>query len=104
MRDYEIHVVNKRDVMHSAGEYVGRPSVLGNPFTIGRHGTRDEVIVQYRAWLWDNLKYGTPQQQEIDRLAEKFITDGGLTLVCWCAPLKCHASIIADAIEWRNRP
>jgi hypothetical protein len=30
--------------------YVGRPSRSGNPFVIGRDGTRDEVIAKYRAW------------------------------------------------------
>jgi len=102
MKDFKIHVVNKRD--GTPGEYVGRPSVLGNPFTIGRHGTRDEVIAQYKSWLWSVMKTGTPELQELDRLAKKLITDGGLTLVCWCAPLKCHANVIADAIEWRNNP
>jgi Domain of unknown function (DUF4326) len=31
--------------------YVGRPSKWGNPFVIGRDGTRDEVIAKYRAWI-----------------------------------------------------
>lgn len=103
MKDYQITVVNKRDD-YTPGVYIGRPSVLGNPFAIGRHGTRDEVIAKYRTWLWQSMSHGSPELQEIDRLAEKLITDGGLTLVCWCAPLKCHGDIIADAIHWRNSP
>lgn len=31
--------------------YIGRPSKWGNPFVIGKHGTRDEVIQRYREWL-----------------------------------------------------
>jgi hypothetical protein len=31
--------------------YVGRPSKWGNPFVIGRDGTRDQVIAKYRAWI-----------------------------------------------------
>jgi Domain of unknown function (DUF4326) len=31
--------------------YVGRPSKWGNPFLIGRDGSRDEVIAKYRAWI-----------------------------------------------------
>jgi hypothetical protein len=31
--------------------YVGRPSKWGNPFAIGRDGTRDEVIAKCRAWI-----------------------------------------------------
>jgi hypothetical protein len=30
--------------------YVGRPSKWGNPFVLGRDGSRDEVIRKYRAW------------------------------------------------------
>ena len=100
--NYAITVTNKRN--NPVGEYVGRPSVLGNPFTIGRHGTRDEVVAQYREWLWARMTYGTPQQQELDRLAEKLIHDKSLTLVCWCAPKTCHADVIANAIHWRNQP
>ena len=102
MPDFEITIANKRT--KPIGEYVGRPSPLGNPFAIGRDGDRTEVIAKYRKWLWNNLDYGTPQQIELDRLAEKFIAQRGLTLVCWCAPLPCHADVIASAIEWRNSP
>jgi hypothetical protein len=31
--------------------YVGRPSKWGNPFVIGRDGSREEVIAKYRAWI-----------------------------------------------------
>ena len=31
--------------------YVGRPSKWGNPFVIGRDGSRDEVVAKYRAWI-----------------------------------------------------
>jgi hypothetical protein len=29
--------------------YIGRPSKWGNPFVIGRDGSREEVIEKYRA-------------------------------------------------------
>lgn len=31
--------------------YVGRPSVWGNPYVIGKDGTREEVIAKYREYL-----------------------------------------------------
>ena len=34
--------------------YVGRPSKWGNPFVIGKHGTRDQVVAKYRAYLLGN--------------------------------------------------
>jgi hypothetical protein len=64
--------------------YVGRPSKWGNPYAIGRDGTRDEVIALYERWL---LKQ--PQLvAELHELREK-------TLGCWCAPSRCHAEVLA---------
>ena len=52
-------VLNKRtDRIPPDAIYCGRPSPLGNPFIIGRDGTRDEVCDKYEAWL--------PSQPEID--------------------------------------
>lgn len=31
--------------------YIGHPSKWGNPFVIGRDGTRADVIGKYRAWI-----------------------------------------------------
>jgi hypothetical protein len=65
--------------------YVGRPSRWGNPFVIGRHGTRDEVIAKYRAWVL--AKPGL--MAALDELR-------GKNLVCWCAPERCHADVLLE--------
>jgi len=31
--------------------YIGRPSKWGNPFVIGRDGSRADVIAKYRTWI-----------------------------------------------------
>jgi hypothetical protein len=80
------------------GEYVGRPSAWGNPFVIGRHGTRAEVVARYRAWLRRQWRQGGPVRGELERLAAKYRRDGRLTLLCWCAPLPCHADVIREAV------
>lgn len=64
--------------------YIGRPSKWGNPFLIGRHGTRDEVIEMYEIWL-------KKQPQLLSALHEL----RGKTLGCWCAPLPCHGDVLA---------
>jgi hypothetical protein len=51
--------------------YIGRPSKWGNPFVIGRDGTRDEVIARYEAWLLE-------QPELITALPEL----AGMTLGC----------------------
>jgi hypothetical protein len=39
-------VLNKRTDTHDGAVYIGRGSKWGNPFVIGRDGTRAEVIAK----------------------------------------------------------
>lgn len=64
--------------------YIGRPSIWGNPFAIGRDGTRDEVIQKYAAWLMK-------QPQLLSRIHEL----RGKVLGCYCKPKACHGDILA---------
>jgi hypothetical protein len=36
--------------------YIGRPSIFGNPFTIGKDGSREEVIIKYKTYFYDRIK------------------------------------------------
>lgn len=74
----------------SGGVYVGRPTKWGNPFVIGPDGTREEVIQKYREWLKARMVEGLDPSEL-----------RGKDLVCWCAPLPCHADIL---LEVANRP
>ena len=65
-------------------KYVGRPSDFGNPFFIGRDGTREEVIKKYSEWI-----EGRPVLQERIKNELK-----GSDLGCFCAPEPCHADIL----------
>lgn len=64
--------------------YVGRPSKWGNPFVIGPHGTRQEVIAKYREWLL--------QQPELIAALPEL---RGKVLGCHCWPAECHAEVLA---------
>ncbi|MFN6339140.1 MAG: DUF4326 domain-containing protein [Cyanobacteriota bacterium] len=80
--------------------YVGRPGVLGNPFVVGRDGSREEVIGKYRRWLWARLREpGSSQERELRRLLEQ-ARAGELELLCWCHPLPCHAEVVRGAVLW----
>lgn len=65
--------------------YIGRPGKWGNPFEIGKHGTRDEVIEKYREYV-----LATPHL--MDSLHEL----EGMILGCWCAPKACHGDVLVD--------
>ena len=71
--------------------YVGRGSRYGNPFKIGEHGTRQEVIRLYEEWLDE-------RPHLVERLDRPNL--GGLR--CYCAPLPCPAEIIRDRIIRRR--
>ncbi|MGE0129305.1 MAG: DUF4326 domain-containing protein [Blastocatellales bacterium] len=94
-----ITIVNRK-TWRGESVYVGRPSVLGNPFCIGKDGERSTVISKYRRWLWNELQRGSGLVfDELHRLA-KLAKSGDLILACWCFPEKCHAETIKAAVEW----
>lgn len=76
--------------------YIGRPnprhglegSKWGNPFILGRDGTRAEVIAKYKDWI-------QTQPQLLKALPEL----RGKVLGCWCAPRACHGDVLARLAE-----
>ena len=72
---------------------IDRRTRWGNPYVIGRHGSRAEVIARYRADLWRRIGAG-----EI-ALADLAALDGR-TLACWCAPQPCHGHVLERAAAW----
>jgi hypothetical protein len=82
MREEVVHVRSK----FPGTAYIGRPSPYGNPFVIGKDGTRQEVIEKHRAWL-----LGQPDL--VRRIKEDL---AGKTLACFCAPLPCHGDTLAE--------
>ena len=66
--------------------YVGRGSKWGNQFVIGKDGTREQVIAEYRAWI-------ATQPALIDAARTEL---KGKVLGCWCALLACHADVLAE--------
>lgn len=74
-------------------ELIGRPSIWGNPFIIGVHGNRDEVINQYEFYIRarpDLLK-------KLPLLNDKI-------LGCWCKTKKnpntaCHGDVLVKLLK-----
>lgn len=68
--------------------YIGRGGQWGNPFKIGRDGTRAEVIEKYRKWI----------KTQPHLLSQLHILKGK-RLGCWCKPLDCHGDILVKLIN-----
>lgn len=73
--------------------YVGRPSLYGNPFVIGKHGNRARCIMRYKLEVLEQM---TTAQLDLLRANLK-----GKDLICWCAPMPCHADVL---LELANQP
>lgn len=96
-----IHNIRKYPVQDSLDDLynVGRPSILGNPFTMSQEEDRANVIERYKTWLdlqWIN---NNPEvRNELIKLAKILKEAHTIDLGCWCAPKPCHADVIAKAL------
>ena len=66
--------------------YIGRPSKWGNPYKLGRDGTRFEVILKYRAYVTEQIDNGVLDISELQ----------GKRLGCYCAPKACHGDVLTE--------
>ena len=103
-----------------------RTSVLGNPFEMKDESQRDAVIKGFRIYLntvalkgidpdiaattiakqhgldlsnsW-NPKTRSHIMNELQRI-QSLSERGEITLLCWCAPKKCHCDIIVNYLNY----
>lgn len=74
-----------------------RPSVYGNPYVIGRDGTRAEVVAKFRKDFEERVHDSVVFLQRICELRGKRIG-------CCCeADEECHGDIIADFLNQEGR-
>ena len=69
--------------------YIGRPSKWGNPFKIGKDGSREDVIQKYRQWILAKPQLMAQLSTELK----------GKTLGCWCKPSACHGDVLAELAD-----
>lgn len=69
--------------------YIGRPSKWGNPWQVGKDGTREQVVEKYRVMLETSPVLVEEARKELK----------GKTLGCWCAPKPCHGDVLIEFIE-----
>lgn len=81
-------------------EYVGKGSVLENPYT---SGCRRKLKDQYKKYLLE-LSVDSPEWQRILELKKMHENGEDLNLLCSCYPDPCHSNIISDAIAGKINP
>lgn len=101
-----IHVINKK-FYKGASEYVGRPSILGNPYSskesnIAKYqcSCNEEAVHMFKKYLIDEIKNGNDEiLNELKRLY-LLSQQGDLLLGCWCVPFNdCHAEFIKKVLD-----
>lgn len=82
-------IVNCREADYDV--FIGRPSIWGNPFKIGRDGTRAEVIAKFEEYVKDK-----PYLIEFAKAELK-----GKVLGCYCnyPEEDCHGRVWIELIE-----
>ncbi len=68
--------------------YIGRGSKWGNPYKIGKDGTRGEVITKYETYIMNKPEL----LADIHELR-------GKVLGCYCKPKACHGDVLARLAE-----
>ena len=89
----KITKVSNKDNGDSYDIYIGRGTLWGNPYQMGKEGTRDEVIVKF-AYDFEKRFLKLPEKfdENIERLR-------GKTLGCHCKPAACHGDVIANYLN-----
>jgi hypothetical protein len=74
---------------------IDRRTPWGNPFEIGVHGTREEVVDMYAVWILE------PEQKVLLKQIPKL---RGKVLGCHCAPKLCHGHVLKYLLDnWTDQ-
>lgn len=79
--------------------YIGRGGPFGNPYVVGKHGQRAEVLSKFAAYFKARLDKDSAFKDQVAALKDK-------TLGCFCAyengfrgEFRCHGQIIAGYLD-----
>mgnify|MGYP002622184085 CR=1 FL=1 len=101
---------NEDHSMHPNNFYIGRGSILGNPYThlplkrtiaLYKAKSREEAIELYSGYF--DLMYSCNKDFKavVDEIYEKYKRGEDVYLECFCHPLSCHGDIIVQKLQKR---
>ena len=90
MENNKTVVVNRHSSQYDV--YIGRGTSFGNPFIIGRDGTREEVLRRYKRYFNDRILLDKEFKKKVLALR-------GKVLGCSCKPDACHGDIIVSWLQ-----
>jgi len=83
---YDIYIGRKKSKYH-----------FGNPFEIGKDGSRKDVIKKFRLWITKKA-YHDIEPQRRDWIIDNMHTLKGRILGCWCSPQECHGDVYVELL------
>ena len=95
---------------HPNNYYIGRPSILSNPFTHdGKKSslaklsfkTREEALSAYKLYFKSMYENDIEFKTVVDEIYEKYKNGEDIFLQCFCKPLPCHGDFIKEELERR---
>ena len=103
-----IRILNKSKDKYTIDDtYIGRGSVLGNPYTHLPLGStaaeiqvesREKAIEMYREYVIYKIKHDTKFRTAMIRLVGTILKGEDVNLVCYCKPKACHGDVIKDFV------
>lgn len=96
-----LNLYHLKGVIPENAVYIGRANAKfnlpnsgwGNPFFLSDPSLREEIYVQYKNWL--------DEQVASNKITvERLLTLEGKDLVCFCAPKLCHGHALKEKVEW----
>ncbi len=88
--DYDVYIGRgSSGYTHINNTDPGDPGWLGNPYRVGKDGTREEVVQQFEDDFMDKIRNDDEFRDAVHNLK-------GKTLGCFCKPKLCHGDVIAN--------
>lgn len=75
---------------------IDRQTIYGNPFKIGKDGSRDEVIQKFNLYFLRRMANEVNYRDAVYHLLTE--VRKGKRLACWCVPEACHGTCYLSMI------
>ena len=99
-------IVRNKKTYKGPGFYIGRPSVLGNPYSCKEKSLAKYRVKSDKDAVSNFREYATIQyivNEEFKNAIEEIIqhsqTHKETNLICWCSPNDCHGDVIKEYVE-----
>jgi len=95
---FKVIHIKQMDRTNPQHVYCGRPSLLGNPYPMKGESSRDDVCNAYAIHFNTLLINDAAFRKEVERV-RRLHDAGDVSLVCFCAPRRCHCETLANYLN-----